>query len=152
MAAKTVERRYRCSPGRLYAAALRTVTEMGYSIINSDATSGTLSFRTGMSMRSWQGQEMTATIFDDEGIAKIVVGGRRATHGSQLQVGDLGEARTIALKLLGRLDVAVQSMPEPAAAAASQSMTDELERLTRLHEQGALTSEEFDAAKRKLLA
>ena len=40
--------------------------------------------------------------------------------------------------------------PAPAAAAPTDS-TAELERLAKLHESGALTDEEFAAAKSKLL-
>jgi membrane protease subunit (stomatin/prohibitin family) len=43
-----------------------------------------------------------------------------------------------------------QAAPAPAAPAATDS-TAELERLAKLHESGALTDEEFAAAKSKLL-
>jgi hypothetical protein len=39
----------------------------------------------------------------------------------------------------------------PAAAPAAPSMLDQLNQLTALHEQGALSDEEFSAAKAKLL-
>jgi Short C-terminal domain len=41
--------------------------------------------------------------------------------------------------------------PPPAAAPAGPSMLDQLNQLTALHEQGALSDEEFTAAKAKLL-
>jgi hypothetical protein len=41
--------------------------------------------------------------------------------------------------------------PPPPAAAAAPSMLDQLNQLSALHEQGALTDEEFTAAKGKLL-
>ena len=45
-----------------------------------------------------------------------------------------------------------QAAPPPAAAApAATDSTAELERLAKLHESGALTDEEFAAAKSKLL-
>jgi len=43
-----------------------------------------------------------------------------------------------------------QAAPAPAAPAPAHS-TAELERLAKLHESGALTDEEFAAAKSKLL-
>ena len=43
-----------------------------------------------------------------------------------------------------------QAAPAPAPAASGDS-TAELERLAKLHESGALTDEEFAAAKSKLL-
>jgi len=46
-----------------------------------------------------------------------------------------------------------QQAPEPQAPAPapSSSMIDQLNQLTTLHQQGALTDEEFTAAKAKLL-
>jgi hypothetical protein len=41
--------------------------------------------------------------------------------------------------------------PPPAAPAPAASSTDDLEKLVQLHSQGALTDEEFAAAKSKLL-
>jgi hypothetical protein len=41
--------------------------------------------------------------------------------------------------------------PPAAAPAAGPSMLDQLNQLTTLHEQGALTDDEFAAAKAKLL-
>jgi hypothetical protein len=41
--------------------------------------------------------------------------------------------------------------PPPAAPAAAPSMLDQLNQLTDLHTQGALSDEEFTAAKAKLL-
>jgi hypothetical protein len=41
--------------------------------------------------------------------------------------------------------------PAPSAAAPTPSVLDQLNQLNRLHKQGALTDEEFRAAKAKLL-
>jgi len=41
--------------------------------------------------------------------------------------------------------------PPPQAAPAGPSMLDQLNQLTELHQQGALSDEEFAAAKAKLL-
>ena len=43
-----------------------------------------------------------------------------------------------------------QQAPPPAAAPASSSMTDQLNQLAALHQQGVLTDDEFTAAKAKL--
>jgi len=158
-AGKAVEATYSdCSAARLYSAGVRTVTELGCLIINSDSVATTLSFRTGMSMKSWQGQEMTATVSSDPpNAAKIVIGGKRVTRGAQLQVYDWGEGKAIARKFLDRLTPVVAATPEPTSAARtsaareSVSIAEELKRIALLHEQGVLTDEEFAAAKAKLL-
>lgn len=41
--------------------------------------------------------------------------------------------------------------PQPPAPAGEPSMVDELQRLATLHQQGAITDEEFAAAKQRLL-
>jgi hypothetical protein len=41
--------------------------------------------------------------------------------------------------------------PAPAAEPAAPSMSDQLQQLSALHEQGVLTDEEFAAAKSKVL-
>jgi hypothetical protein len=44
-----------------------------------------------------------------------------------------------------------QQAPPPAAPAAAPSVYDQLSQLATLHDQGALTDDEFTAAKAKLL-
>ena len=44
-----------------------------------------------------------------------------------------------------------QQPPPPAAPAAAPSVYDQLSQLATLHDQGALTDDEFTAAKAKLL-
>ena len=44
-----------------------------------------------------------------------------------------------------------QAPPEPDQQAPAPSMLDQLNQLTALHEQGALTDDEFSSAKAKLL-
>ena len=41
--------------------------------------------------------------------------------------------------------------PAPAAPAAGEGYVDELEQLAKLHEEGVLTDEEFDAKKKEIL-
>jgi putative oligomerization/nucleic acid binding protein len=46
---------------------------------------------------------------------------------------------------------AQQQAPPPAAPAAGPSMTDQLQQLATLHQQGVLSDDEFAAAKAKVL-
>ncbi len=110
-AAKTEEATFtRCSVVQLHAAAVRTVSEMGYSAIDaSGRDTGIVSFRTGMSMRS-MGQLMTARVFPGADGAKVVVGGQPRNR----QLYDWGEAQKIARKFLARLGETVDTAPESA--------------------------------------
>jgi len=55
-------------------------------------------------------------------------------------------------QLAAQQDQAQQApAPAPSRAAPTPSMLDQLNQLNRLHKQGALTDEEFRAAKAKLL-
>jgi len=47
-------------------------------------------------------------------------------------------------------DLEAQGQPVPAAVATVPD-TDEIEKLAKLHEEGALTDEEFSAEKKKIL-
>ena len=44
-----------------------------------------------------------------------------------------------------------QSAPPPQAAPAEPDMTDQLQDLAKLHEQGILTDDEFQAKKKEIL-
>jgi len=44
-----------------------------------------------------------------------------------------------------------QSAPPPQAAPAQPDMTDQLQDLAKLHDQGILTDEEFAAKKKEIL-
>jgi hypothetical protein len=153
---KTVEQTYNASADRTYAAVLRTASEMDYSIGNSDAVSKTVSFNTGMSMKSWAGQDMSVTVFDDGAShSRVVIGGKRAQRGNfggGGQLFDWGEKKKLAASFLERLDTVVAETPEPAASSPASSAADEIAKLADLHAKGALTDEEFQGAKASLLA
>jgi hypothetical protein len=147
------------SPARLFAAVQRAVASLGYGVTHADHPSRTLSFATGASMKSFGGQEMSATITADAaGASTLHFGGRRSQRGlSTTQVVDWGEKADIAARVILRLDEALPDTPEPAAAEAPSAaspgqISGELERLADLHKRGVLDDEEFRAAKTRLLA
>jgi DNA polymerase-3 subunit epsilon len=158
MATPSESRSYRASGGRLYNAVLRTVSQLGYSIQHSDAAARTISFNTGMSMRSWAGQDMTITVIEDaEDASTIIIGGKRAQRGSIAggggQIYDWGERGKITRAFFEALNGALQQTPEPPQAKkpVQELSVDALERLVQMRESGALTEHEFQAAKSKLL-
>jgi hypothetical protein len=115
---------------------------------------------------------MTARILPDADGAKIEIGGKPKSGAY-----DWGESLRIARKVIERLYAVVNTTPEPAqekpeslpdgmpASVSTRADTEptasisatpggtagEIERLAQLHSQGALTDEEFAAAKAKIL-
>jgi hypothetical protein len=156
MAKAAAERAFEASRERIYAASLRAISQMGKSVTNSDVASGTVSYNTGMSMRSMAGQDMTVTVFaEGPDQCRVVVGGTRTQRGNiggGGQLFDWGERGKMTRKFFEALDIALQHTPEPTASPThSEAKVEELERLAALHSSGALDDQEFQAAKAKLL-
>ena len=61
------------------------------------------------------------------------------------------ESNAMAREIKEYIDGAVRRSRAPQAAAPATSLSDELQKLVKLKEQGVLTEEEFQAAKKKLL-
>jgi uncharacterized membrane protein YebE (DUF533 family) len=73
-------------------------------------------------------------------------------HEQQAQVNDQAQAAYAATQQAPPQQYAQPApAPAPAAAAPADDTTAELERLAQLHQSGALTDDEFAAAKSKLL-
>ena len=84
--AKTHEKLHVAERDRVWAAAIRTVGERGWTTSYTDAASGTLSFSTGMSMRTWAGQNMTATMVTASATeTRVILGGKREQKGNPLR-------------------------------------------------------------------
>jgi len=72
--------------------------------------------------------------------------------GGAYAMGKRSAQRSAQDQLAAQQDQAQQApAPAPSAAVPTPSMLDQLNQLNRLHQQGALTDEEFRAAKAKLL-
>lgn len=102
-------RTYQSSADRLFEAVLRTVASLNYSIQHTDRVVRTVSFNTGMSWRSFAGQDMTAIIFsigDTE--SSVTLSGRRAQR--LWQMVDWGELGSIQGKFLKRLETILPSV------------------------------------------
>lgn len=153
---RSEEQQYDASPERVYSAALKAIAELGYSVIGSDSQSGIVSFNTGMSWRSWSGQNMTITVIGDLSLTRVAVTGGLAKKGTIVTGGQLtgwGEKGAVTRRFLEALDRAIENTPEPAAQGSARhaDTVAELGRLVDLHKTGALTDEEFAAAKAKTL-
>ena len=159
--AKTVDRLFQSNPETVYEACRKVIADSGYSIISSNKDDFTISFNTGRSMSSWHGQDLTVTLFAEDGGTKAVVGGSIAKGGSALtgggsQVFAWGEKDKLSNKFLESIERILPNIPviTPVVAStsvAAASVADEIKSLLALKEAGALTDEEFVAAKSKLL-
>jgi hypothetical protein len=95
-----------------------------------------------------------------EGLGRIVIGGTiartQAFGGSQ--VASWGEKKKLANKVLERVRECLPSIPEPAVEPAQPAnghqggIGTELAQLTSLHQGGAISDEEFTAAKQRVLS
>jgi len=85
-------------------AVTAAVARLGYTLKGVDKENGLVTFETGMSMKSWAGQSMSVHIMEvGEKTSQITMGGKRNTHGAQMQVYDWGEAAGIASKIVEAL-------------------------------------------------
>lgn len=160
MGGKTVERAFPSSIDHVYECCRRAVSDLGYTVLNSDSQSSTISFNTGRSFSTWNGQDLSASLFDEGGTTRVVVGGTLAKGGSALtgsgsQVFAWGEKKKLSELFMGKVADLVSSTPPPSPASGSKagpaSLADELAKLKVLHESGVLSDEDFDRAKEKLL-
>ena len=63
--AKPETRKYPHPTDKLFNAALMVVRELGYKIDTIDKVNGLLNFKTGMSWKSFAGQEMSVLVLDN---------------------------------------------------------------------------------------
>ncbi len=144
---------------QVFAAAALTVADLGYSVLHSDSDAGSIAFNTGASTWSNAGQDMTLTIVAiTPQKSRMIIGGTQAQRGGQAQFGSWGERGRITKRLVARLNDVLSDTPEESAeldgtssSPASASTVDALTQLAELHRSGALTDDEFDAAKRQVL-
>ncbi len=140
-----------CSTARLYEAAVRCVTELGFALTQQNAAETTLAFRTPGPTPTWPGLELTVAISQDTGAARLVIGGDRFSGYRRQAVAYRG-TRHVGIIFLDKLKVVLPTVSEPAAAApAPASRLDQLRSLADLRNSGVLTDAEFDAEKKRLL-
>jgi hypothetical protein len=154
-------REYGCSADRLFAACLRTVTQLNWNIKHTDATSRTLSCAAkGRKIRLGGGQDLSLAV---EGTsserARVVLGWgyqafRLFDHGEKDEISALFFAtleRTLPL-VPAQVDPNPKSQVAASTPPRSSRMVADLEQLASLHSRGVLTEEEFKQAKERVLA
>jgi hypothetical protein len=98
-------RTYYQTVDRVFAGAQKAVRDLGYKVDSLDKANGLISFKTGMSWKSWGGQEMSIMIIDNgDGSVEVSVSGKRKQTGVILQVTDWGEAVGIAKKVFVKMN------------------------------------------------
>src|SRR4051812_8640497 len=98
-------RTYRRRMDQAFLATQKAVRDLGYKVDSIDKAAGLLNFKTGMSWKSWAGQEMTAMLIDNgDGSVDVSLTGRRSQTGVVLQIYDWGEKGGIAKKVFAKID------------------------------------------------
>ena len=104
MAGKTFDADFEAPQQVVYSSAVEVVARLGYNTLEARPEVGILTFNTGRSMKSWAGQDMTATIIDmGDGKSQLILGGTLARQGAQTQLGAWGEKKSIATKFIDQL-------------------------------------------------
>jgi hypothetical protein len=110
MAAATT-RVYQRSIDETFAVALKVIQDLGYKIDSIDKTNGLLCFKTGLSWKSWAGQEMSIVVTEKTaGSTEVsLTGVRNRGEGllgllGAIQPYDWGEAKSIARTVIQRMD------------------------------------------------
>ena len=106
---KSVVQNYNVPPEKVFVACVQAVQKFGYKIDQLDKSNGLITFKTGTSMWSWQGQEMSIVILDlGNGLTNISIAGKMQKSGINPQIYDWGEGEKIGNKIAQELDVTLK--------------------------------------------
>jgi hypothetical protein len=97
-----IEQTYPVSREQAWEALRATVADLGYKDVKEDPVSGTIEFRTGLSIWSWRGQQMTATV-REQGPNAVVVS-LQGGVALKVQATSWGEKKRIAKKVLAGVE------------------------------------------------
>jgi hypothetical protein len=102
MASKPVVERFQEPADHVFAAAQAAAQQSAKTIDSIDPGARTIYFNTGMSMSSWNGQNVTATVADDPaGGSTLTVTAQVARRGlSSFQLVSWGEGNRVARKFV----------------------------------------------------
>jgi hypothetical protein len=157
MGGKTIDRHYDAPANKVFEACRRAMSELGYTMISSDSAGLSISFNTGRSMKTWAGQDLSASVFADSNGSKLVIGGSLAKGGNPLgggsQIGSWGEKAALSEKFHDSVARILPTLPDiEQPASGTPDLAEQLTKLTKLHADGLLTDEDLKAAKNKLLS
>lgn len=117
--ARTVHQDFEIRTTVLLDLVKRAIVDCGYKLDTVQAESGLITFRSGMSWKSWAGQELSALISEcGNGVSRVDISGRRNSNGAILQIYDWGEAASIAKKVLRRISRLSNNLePDPSPSS-----------------------------------
>ncbi len=86
---------------------MKAIKSLGYNVDNFNKETGLITFHTGMSWRTWAGQDVSVLISEGwpSGAEVVVDAQKRMT----LQISDWGEGDAIARKLFDKLEELLKS-------------------------------------------
>lgn len=109
-----IERKYDVSADELYSAIEHAVSRLGYKVQVAAQGQHTLTFKTGLSMKTWSGQRMEAkAVRRSDGGATLFLS-RRANA----QLYDWGEQKDVTNKFFAAVATAVSEVGDNASGAA----------------------------------
>ena len=101
MADEPIEQTFSADKQQVWEALRQTVADLGYKDVNENPAAGTIEFRTGLSLWSWRGQQMTATVSEvGPGSTQVSLTGGVAL---KIQLVSWGEKKRIANKVLAEV-------------------------------------------------
>jgi hypothetical protein len=103
MGGKTYERRFDASIDQVWDALMVTIKSLRYVDIKTSFEGGTIEYRTGGSIWTWRGQQMTARIRADAGSTVVSLEGQ-----TLWQAYDWGENKRLAKKVLNGVEGRLQ--------------------------------------------
>jgi len=103
---KSIVRNYSTSFEDAFTACVQVVQKFGYKAIQMDKANGVITFKTGMSIWTYQGQDMSIVILDSgNGVANVSIAGKMHKSGINPQIFDWGEGEKIGKKIAAELDL-----------------------------------------------
>jgi hypothetical protein len=114
MAGEPIEQTFAASRQQVWEALRGAIADLNYTDVVESPDAGTIEFRTGISMSSWRGQQMTATVREaGPGSTQVSLTGGVAL---KVQLTSWGEKKRIAKKVLSKVAQRVESPAAPATA------------------------------------
>lgn len=106
-AEEAIERTYNAPPDRVWDALRATITDLGFKDVKEDRAVGLVEYRTGLSLSTWRGQQMTAVVRDVGGSTVVSLKG----HVAFPQLISWGEKKRLAVKVLDLVEHRLSGAP-----------------------------------------